>query len=513
MTIEETLLDAGGSNITQTNRYGDYAKLALDPSNQKSFWFITENKQGNNISNPVGVFQIISDNDYDIGVVDIVAPTSSAFTGPVNVTASIYNYGQSPVSNFNVYYQVDGGSQVVETYAGTIAPQQTVNYTFSNAADLAVEGQTYTIEAGTLLSNDEDNSNNSYAMEVTHLAAFDVGISSVISPTDGTLSNCQEVIVEVTNYGGNNLSNVEVTLEFGSLITSSVLSSILSGDSIEFTLDGCVDMAIPGDYTFTVYTSYPGDANSSNDSLTVSVTNVGICTPESDCSYGDGMTSFEFAEISNLDSGCSELGYGDYTDLSTDLLQGETYDMTFSTGYGSQVFRVWIDYNDDFVFSLDELIVDNPTLAQGQAAGNYTGTLPITIPESASLGEHLMRVKSNWQVGVPDDACEGTEYGETEDYTVNIISSLGMDDLTTNSDLSVFTNDNKMFNIILTSDFYGTADLTVFDVTGKRVIFHRFNKETATFEYDLDMSYMPAGVYLVKVGNSTFGKIKKIIVK
>ena len=82
-----------------------------------------------------------------------------------------------------------------------------------------------------------------------------------------------------------------------------------------------------------------------------------------------------------------------------------------------------------------------------------------------------MRVKSNWQVGVPDDACEGTEYGETEDYSVNIISSLGMDDLTTNSDLYVFTNDNKTFNIMLTSDFYGTADLTVFDVTGKKNCF------------------------------------------
>ena len=162
----------------------------------------------------------------------------------------------------------------------------------------------------------------------------------MISPTDGTLSNCQEVIVEVTNYGGNNLSNVEVTLVFGSLTTTSVLSSIAAGDSIEFSLDGCVDMAIPGDYTLTVYTSYPGDANSSNDSLTVSVTNVGLCTPEADCSYGDGMTSFEFADISNLDSGCSELGYGDYTDLTTDLLQGETYDMTFSSGYGLSLIHI-----------------------------------------------------------------------------------------------------------------------------------------------------------------------------
>jgi len=513
MTIEETLLDAGGSNISGTNRYGDYSKLALDPSNQKDFWFITENKQGSQISNPVGVFQIVSDNNYDIGVVDIIGPTSSAFSGPVPVTVSIYNYGQSPVSNFNVYYQVDGGSQVVETYTGTIVPQQTLNYTFSNAANLSNEGQTFTIEAGTLLSNDEDNSNNSYTVDVTHLAPYDVGISSVISPTDGTLSNCQDIIVEVTNYGGNNVSNVEVTLEFGSLTNSSVLSSIASGNSIEFTLDGCVDMAIPGDYTFTVYTSYPGDANSSNDSLTVTVTNVGLCTPEADCSYGDGMTSFEFADISNLDSGCSELGYGDFTNLSTDLLQGETYDITFSSGYGSQVFRVWIDYNDDFVFSLDELIVDNPVLANGQGPGDYTGTLPIEIPADAALGEHIMRVKSNYGALVPDDACEGTEYGETEDYTVNIINSLGMDDLSTNSDLSVFTNDNKKFNIVLTSDFYGMADLTVFDVTGKRIVFHRFNKESATFEYDLDMSYMSAGVYLVKVGNSTFGKIEKIIVK
>ena len=71
----------------------------------------------------------------------------------------------------------------------------------------------------------------------------------------------------------------------------------------------------------------------------------------SDCSFGDGMTSFSFGDISNLDSGCSPNGYGDFTDQSTDLVAGDVYDMTFVTGYGSQVFRVWIDYNDDSFFS------------------------------------------------------------------------------------------------------------------------------------------------------------------
>ena len=87
-------------------------------------------------------------------------------------------------------------------------------------------------------------------------------------------------------------------------------------------------------------------------------------------------------------------------------------------------------------FSLDELIIDNPILANGQGPGDYSGTLAVDIPSNALLGQHMMRVKSNYGAYVPDDACEGTEYGETEDYTVNIISSLGIDDLTTNSDLS-----------------------------------------------------------------------------
>jgi len=44
------------------------------------------------------------------------------------------------------------------------------------------------------------------------------------------------------------------------------------------------------------------------------------------------------------------------------------------------------------------------------------------------------------------------------------------------------------------------------------MVFHRF-ENTGTFNYDLDMSYVAKGVYLVKVGNSSFGKVQKIIVE
>lgn len=37
-----------------------------------------------------------------------------------------------------------------------------------------------------------------------------------------------------------------------------------------------------------------------------------------------------------------------------------------------------------------------------------------------ALGEHLLRAKTSWNAPVPDDACEASEYGETEDYKVNV---------------------------------------------------------------------------------------------
>ncbi|MDC0497250.1 hypothetical protein OAN50_02745, partial [Flavobacteriaceae bacterium] len=79
------------------------------------------------------------------------------------------------------------------------------------------------------------------------------------------------------------------------------------------------------------------------------------CTPSMDCSYGDGLQLFQFANINNP-SECE--GYGDFTNLSTDLEQGTEYLLTVTTGYGSQYLNVWIDFNDDLEFSQDELIVD-----------------------------------------------------------------------------------------------------------------------------------------------------------
>ena len=314
------------------------------------------------------------------------------------------------------------------------------------------------------------------------------------------------VTARIFNYGANPVSNFDISyqLENGDVVTETFNGSISSWGYSDHTFGTQFDSSSWEQdqfYTLTVTASTENDTNVSDNSYSLDLSRYSFCYPESDCSFGDGMTSFSFGDISNLDSGCSPNGYGDFTDQSTDLVAGDVYDMTFVTGYGSQVFRVWIDYNDDSFFSLDELIVDNPILADGQAAGSYNGTLPITIPLSAPLGEHLMRVKSNWQSGVPDDACEETQYGETEDYTVNIVESLSIGEIE-GSLINIFPNpSNGVFNINLNGEIllYEVAN-----ILGQVVADGKFENG----DNMLDLSSNETGTYILKLTATSNGKFK-----
>ena len=511
MSIAEELIQAGTGNISGT-RFGDYSKVAVDPSNDKAFWFNNELIEGSR-ANVVGVFQIAANFANDVGVVNIDSPVSGTLTANEDVTVTIFNYGENDASNFDVTYQVDGGTTITETYTGTIGSALTDQFTFSATTDMSTVGSTYAITASTAMSGDEDATNDSYTTDVTHLNANDIGVSAITSPSSGTnLSATEQITVIITNYGGATQTDFDVSIDLdGNIFTETVAGPLEGNSTIEYTFVYLADLSAFGSYSITAYTSLASDYDNSNDSTSVTVSNVN-CTPEGDMSYGDGIHFFELGDIQNATQP-GGTGYNDFTDLSTDLEQGSTNVLTLATGYGNQHFRVWIDYNDNFIFeSPEEIVVDDYVLGLGGAAGTYSGNTAVVIPEDATLGQHIMRAKTNWNGPVPDDACEETTYGETEDYTVNIVTSLGIDDINQNSEFSVVSLGNNQFDVNLNSPYVGKIELTVYNVLGQRMVFHRF-ENTGTFNYDLDMSYVAKGVYLVKVGNASFGKVQKIIVQ
>ena len=511
MTIEENLI--GQSNATNPNtRYADYAHMSVDPSNDKTFWFVSEYfKPGRR--DLVGTFQVAANYANDIGVVSVEAPLSGLLSDSETVTVSIFNYGEESVSNFDVSYQLDSGTVITETYTGTVASTETVQHTFSTTADLSVVGTTYQICAYTALAGDEDSSNDNFCTEIQHLNPNDLGISGVSSPVSGTnLSATEIVTIEITNFGGAEQSNFEVSYEVnGITVTETVAGPLAGNSSIDYIFTQTLDLSAFGSYEIVASVYIENDSDDSNNTISVTVNNVN-CAPTGDNSFGDGFQLFQVGDINNTSAG---EGYGDFTNLSTNLEQGSTNDLTVTTGYGNQYVRVWIDFNDDFVFSLDELVVDNYVIEVGGAAGTWTETMQLVVPDDGTLGEHIMRAKTNWNAPVPDDACEETQYGETEDYMVNIVESLGIDDsVLSSSEFRIITLDNNQFNVSLTTIYNEDISFNVYNVSGQVIVFNNISKNSQKYIYDLDMSYAASGIYLVKMGNSSIGfKTGKIIVK
>jgi hypothetical protein len=439
---------------------------------------------------------------YDSGVSSIDSPTDGALTSTEVITVTISNYGENSISNFDVSYQIDGGTVVTENFLGTILTSETAQHTFSTTADLSLIGTTYNIEAYTSLTDDGDIENDSLIVEVTHLNPNDLGLSEIISPISGTnLSENESVIVVITNYGSSSQSNFEVSYEINGIMVTETVSGPLEGNSsINYTFNESADFSAFGMYEFVATVYLDDDADESNNSVYSNITNAN-CSPLGDLSYADGFHLFQVGTIDNY-TGEGGTGYENFTNLHTDLEQGASHELTVTTGYGNQFIRVWIDFNDDYVFSLDELVVDNYEIADGQSDANapYTETMQLIISESATLGEHVMRAKSNWNAGVPNDACEETTYGETEDYMVNIVESLSTNNIQIEN-ISIFPNPiNNMLNVNVGSNI--GLNYSIFNITGQTI----FKGKFAEFNNRVDFSDLSEGIYFLRLIDSQLNK-------
>lgn len=506
MTINEELIAVGNGNINGF-RYGDYSKIDVDPTDDKTFWFINE-YSNNGVKDVVGVFKIAADLANDVGVINLNSPISATLTSNETVTITIFNYGLSAASNFDVSYQVDGGTVITETFTGTLASQTTAQYTFTTPVNIGVEGQTYTFICSTHLNNDEDNSNNFYTTNVTHLVANDIGVTAISSPVSGTsLTVNENITITITNFGGVAQSNFDVSYSInGNTITETLAGTINTNTTLDYTFTQTGDFSALGTYNMTATTLLNSDVDNTNNTFTTTVIKSN-CQPNADCSYGDGLRLFQLGTINNV-SGCE--GYGNFTNLLTDLVLGSTNTLTVGTNYANQHLNVWIDFNDDFVFDINELVVTDFIFS---TASDITDLI---IPANVTLGSHLLRAKVNWNNSVPDDACEETSYGETEDYMVNIVSTASVDDKW-NDGANLLVSDidnNNIFDVILqTETFTDKMTLTVFDTLGKRIVYYDMKNDNGLYKYTLDMTYIAKGVYLVRVGNKQYGKVKRIIVK
>ena len=152
------------------------------------------------------------------------------------------------------------------------------------------------------------------------------------------------------------------------------------------------------------------------------------CTPAYSigCTSQDDINSFTLtgvgaSSISDLNTGCGPgNGYEDRTTAvaAVDLMQGGTFSGTITTNYsGSEYYSIWIDFNNDNTFSVSEILV--PT--QGPFGSTLASTFSLTLPITASIGIHRMRVRLVYANPGFIDPCTSYTFGETHDYNVNVL--------------------------------------------------------------------------------------------
>lgn len=225
MTFPESTIINGTGRQTNTNRFGDYSHLTMDPDGL-TFWYTSEYFVGvNQWRTRIASFRLNNGLDADVGVFNFNSPQDGDLGTAETVSVKIYNFGNDPQSNFDVELRVDGNLVATETFTGTLQPFEEADFVFAQTVDLSTPQQTYEIEARTTLTTDENNPNNAFTVFVdntilsTNDAEFNAG-EFLILPVS---SKTYDLIFTTTRDFGDVNYNVYNTL--GQTVASGMLEN------------------------------------------------------------------------------------------------------------------------------------------------------------------------------------------------------------------------------------------------------------------------------------------------
>ncbi len=282
----------------------------------------------------------------DAGLTAIVAPNNDggcSLSGNESVTATVFNYGGAAITDFDISYNVNGGTPVVEHVTGVnIAPATSYNYTFTQTANLSTLGY-YVINSTINLTGDSDGSNNTASTNVTN----GDGLITVSVSTDNQSGQSWEILN----------ANGDVIATHGDYqwdITEETDVCVIANDCYTFNWSGGTSNTVTVSYNGTVvdnttatgaYSVYAIGGNcsaidaklfslnfdgyvmpSTNVDITGTVKNVGT----------DPITSFDVDYTIN--GGAS---VGTYSLTGLNILTGQNYNFTHNVQFNQSVEAIY----------------------------------------------------------------------------------------------------------------------------------------------------------------------------
>lgn len=189
-------------------------------------------------------------------------------------------------------------------------------------------------------------------------------------------------------------------------------------------------------------------------------------------------------QIGNINQPSGGSGYSDFSFNATDVTIGINQQLTVSIGnpFSTNQLLVWVDWNNDKDFS----DANEAVYISGIASANQYIT-NINPPVGTTAGEKRMRIRlhiSNY--GGNTTPCGDSDYGDVEDYTLNVLPSVstynvtfnvsdgtnpingasvvfdGITQTTNSSGQTIYTNkSNGSYNYTITKTGYNNVNSTV----------------------------------------------------
>ena len=283
----------------------------------------------------------------------------------------------------------------------------------------------------TKVAQGSSNNNIIQLQVITSSTGSPINVTSLDIATTGT-----SALTDIANlnvwYTGN--SNVFATTnQFGSTVTTPSTTQTISGieslsnDTNYFWITyDIVGGATLGDIVDGEITSVTVDGTPQTPSVTAPTGNriirAAYCTPTytTGTGFSDAINNVTYGGINNTTGASSSPYLTYYSTLTATVTKGTSSSISISVAPagGDEYVGMWIDFNDDGIFSSSERLINDV-----QTSG-YFLSQNVSIPCSANLGVHRMRLRISYSsTGGNFDPCSSYTYGETEDYNVNVLDN------------------------------------------------------------------------------------------
>ncbi len=271
-------------------------------------------------------------------------------------------------------------------------------------------------------------------------------------------------------------------------------------------------------YAFTVKAKdAAGNTSALSNSLNVTTLDgqIAYCDSRGTNTSDEWINQVVIADLNN--SSGDNSGYADFTNLTANIAANTSYDITLYTGYSGraykEVYSIWIDYNHDGVFDENTELIFSDDSRYTSLSGTFT------VPDNAISGTTRMRVSMKYNKAATP--CEVFEYGEVEDYSVNIINNKSF--MVESQDNNVIVNDIKAklypnpansYTILeLIADDYTEISYKVVDIQG-RIHIQKDNVQVNGYQEErIDISNLNTGIYFIMITNNEINENCKLVVE